>query len=189
VTRDIIHSIRISLLTEALEASKTEYSNLLKDFTDLDTKAQNTTAVAGIFLAGSLAFYNGDPLSKLSGFGVVAVALLGAAVMFLVVSVVFSIGTMKLRDITQVNSAIDKEDVNNLLRAGLADQEWSEAYERYINLRINAWQVASDDLALRNYEKARTLSRAQLFLNFAVLVVGLVLLTALFGNLILRFRK
>jgi hypothetical protein len=182
-----VHDFRISLLKESLEASKAEHANRLRDFTDLDTKAQSTTAIAGIFLAGSLAFYNGDALSTLIGFSrLPGMILLGVAVSMLVVSVVFSIRTMTIREIAAVDSVNANKAVDDLLRW---PEDWSEGHERYLRDQIKDWQRANSDLSAKNDDKAKTVSKGQACLSLAVILVGLFLLILLLGAGIFPNRK
>lgn len=188
--KEPINNFRFLLLTESLKASATEHSFLQSDFTDLDTKAQNTTAIAGIFLAGSLAFYSGDSLPRLVQLGgLPIVILLAIAVSMLVISVMLSIRTMTIREIEVVNSADATKEVNDLLRAELVDEEWPVAHERYVRGQIEHWESVNSDLAATNDDKAQSLFKAQLCLSLAVILVGFLLLFILFGAWIFRTQK
>lgn len=180
LSQEKVHDFRILLLKESLEASKIEYSILQKDFSDLDTKAQHTTAIAGIFLAGSLAFYSGESLPKLiilSGWP--GILLLGMAVLMLVVSVAFSIRTMRIREVEIVDSASANVQVDELL--DVPADEWPEGHERFIRGQIEEWRSANLVLSATNNDKARIISRGQVCLSLAVMLVGLLLIIILLG--------
>ncbi len=55
---------RLALLEGTLKACTDDFAERRSTFADLDKKAQDTTTVAGIFLAAAFAFYNKEALEK-----------------------------------------------------------------------------------------------------------------------------
>src|ERR1051325_1164979 len=159
---------RISLVKDLLQSIINEYSDAKTRFTNLDTKAQSTTAIAGIFLAGALAFFNGDSLQKLITYGGrVTVFLLGIAVFLLMLSTIFCIWAMLIRDISIIENENLREEVEGILRQD--SDELSDRYENYLRDQAEEWSKISKELLEVNQQKAKAVRRGQVSLSIAVI--------------------
>lgn len=76
-------SLQRELLEQVLEAYQTEYSELIQNGRNLETKAQGTTAIAGIFLGGLFGFLRDPQCHRLlATLFWTAASTLGCAIVF-----------------------------------------------------------------------------------------------------------
>jgi uncharacterized membrane protein YqjE len=175
--------LRINLVKDLLQSSISEHSDAHANFAALDTKAQNTVTIGGIFLAGALAFFNGDSLQKLIMLGSHSVLiLLGMVVLLLMLSTIFCIWGMRIRDISISDVTISQEEVEGILEQ--SSDELSIRYENYLLSQVGVWSKISKELHEVNQRKAKAVRRGQLFLGIAILFVAILLFYTLYtaGN-------
>ncbi|MEK6284003.1 MAG: hypothetical protein AABN95_26945 [Acidobacteriota bacterium] len=172
--------LRVNLVKDLFQSSISEHSDAQANFTGLDTKAQNTTAIGGIFLAGALAFFNGDSLQKLITIGShPAIILLGIVVLLLMLSTAFCIWAMRIQDISISDVAISKEEVEAIIEQ--PSDELSERYENYLLSQVGEWSRISKGLREVNQRKAKAVRRGQMFLGIAALFAAILLFYTLYA--------
>lgn len=165
---------RINLIKDLLQSSISAHSDASSNFTSLDTKAQNTIAIVGIFLAGTLAFFTGDSLQKLITIGAQpAIILLGILVLLLMLSTACCIWAMRIQDISINDVTMSKEEVEAILERPF--DELSERYENYLLSQIEEWNRISEEFREVNSKKAKAVRRGQLFLGIATLFAAILL--------------
>ena len=154
------------LASDALTSYREEYRELSETWRHLETKAQGTVAIAGIFLAGVFAFVR--TLSDNASF--CDKALLLIAVLLLVLSVLFAILVLRVREVTSppIGDSLDTL-VKDLLSPGEATQEDLVAFVRD---QTGMWADANKETHRHNQIKADHLFRAQILLLIAVVVVA-----------------
>jgi hypothetical protein len=171
---------RINLVKDLLQSCITEHTDAQANFAGLDAKAQNTIAIGGIFLAGALAFFNGDSLQKLIMLGShLTIVLLGIVVLLLMLSTVFCIWAMRIRNLSITDSTISKEEVEGILEQPL--DELPDRYENYLLSQVGDWTNISKELREANQRKAQAVRRGQLFLGIAILFVAILLFYTLYA--------
>jgi hypothetical protein len=94
---DVYFEIKKSLYKETLDAYVAQYKDITETWKSLETKAQGTVAIAGIFIASAFVFIKDIRTSNLA-FNLKL--LLVAAIVCLVLSVVCAILALTLRSIT-----------------------------------------------------------------------------------------
>jgi hypothetical protein len=171
-----IEQLRTTILRDTLQACMTEYSDLQSNFTHLDTKAQSTTAIAGILLAAALAFAKNDTLKvivELAGRWVAA--LLAAIVLSLMGSTALCLYAMRIRDTACVDSEPLKREADAILSR--ESSEWTERHVNFLRGQIADFQLIQHNLFAVNERKAKAVSWGQLFLSLAIVLVAMLLLT------------
>ncbi len=175
-------SLRIRLLEKVLQSCAEEYSFHERIFAHLDTKAQSTTAISGIFLAAALAFLHGDAVEQLTAqAGLLGLILVGLAILGLIVSVVFALVAMRVQTVPAPLAAADKlKMVDEVL--SLDEKEFDEGtVEAHLRDRGSAWPKVLEGISKTNDAKAQSVWYAQCSLAVSILFVGLMLLIIVTG--------
>lgn len=172
---------RIELVKNLVELAINEHSDAQANFSSLDTKAQNTTAIAGIFLAGALAFFNGASLQKLMTIGSHAtIVLLALVIVSLMFCTAFCLWAMRIRDVSIGDVGFAKEVVvGSSGVAGILDlpaDELRGRYENYLLTQAGDWTQNAKSLRDINDQKARAVRRGQTWLGVSILFVAALLL-------------
>lgn len=174
--------IKEALRKAVLEAYSNEYKELSDTWRGLETKAQGSIAIAGIFIAGAFAYIrditpNAYRHEKL---------FLLIAIICLVISVVLSILVLKIRTIAAppMGEYIDRV-VQDILRLNKVD-ELPERLVRFDNDQIAAWRIVKNEAQLSNMLKARYLWRAQIFLMSAIVTVAILMTSRIIEGITLR---
>ena len=173
---------RQKLLERTLRACENEYTEKAKIFSDLDGKAQNTTTVAGIFLAAALAFLQGEGLKALTLYtGRNALAILALSIMLLLASILVCLIGMRIRQVpSPVESAELATMVNEILSVSPAEFT-DEMEENYFRDQIKAWQTTLKEMSAADDDKAQSVLIGQLLLAAAVVLVAVMLTVVLAG--------
>lgn len=173
-----VDGVRANLIKNLFEASVAEHSDAQQNFATLDTKAQNTAAIAGVFLAGALALFGGDSVQKIiKAGGSIEISLIGAVAILLMFSIVSCLLAMRIREIAVRDIAILREDVETIL--DMPHDELNERYENHLLTQVAEWDEVSKNLRNANKGKSFYTYWGQLSLGLATLVVaGLLLFTA-----------
>lgn len=171
---------RIQLLEKTLQACTDEYKEKSTIFAALDSKAQNTISVSGIFLGAALAFIRADALADLvRTAGQPAVFLLGGAILSLLAAVVTCLIGMRVRAVAGPMGANTlAEMVGDLLT--LKPSELDDIrLENHLQHQITIWQKTLEHTGRANENKGRTVFAGQLFLALAIVLVAFLLLIIL----------
>ncbi len=168
---------RIELLEWTLQSCTDEYKDKGLTFSNLDTKAQNTITIAGIFLAAGFAFLQGDNLTKLICLGgIYAIILLGGSIVFLLSSAFCCLYTMKIRKIVAPlgSEALDKI-VQDIL--GVDPSEFTNTTtENFLRDQISVWKEVLTDMSKTNLDKAKAVLVGQMLLASAIVIIAILLL-------------
>ena len=178
---DIMSEGRTDLVKDLVQLAIAEHSDAQTNFTNLDAKAQSTTTIAGIFLAGALAFFNGDSLQQLISIGShPAILLLGIVVLFLMIAIALCVAAMRIRDVSVREVGLSKEEVVGSSEViGILDLPANELpgrYENYLLQQVDEWSQVSTELRGINYKKGRAVYFGQLLLGVAIFFVAILLL-------------
>ena len=160
---------KYKLLEAALASYREEYRDLADDWKGLETKAQGSVAVAGIFLAALFAFVreltaNSGPLESV---------LLAVAVLTLLVSVGYAIAALRIRDIAA--SPLGKH-LKPLVQHLLATPDLEANPDRatnFLNDHIRMWHETNENMHHENDRKAGHVLRSQVCLMAAIAAVAI----------------
>ncbi|MBI1763503.1 MAG: hypothetical protein HYR56_18925 [Acidobacteria bacterium] len=163
------------LVKELLQSCVNSYSDADAAFKNLDSKAQNTVAIAGVFLGGAFAFFNGGAFDKFIRLGgTLATVILGIAVLLLITSIWFCIRALRIRFVPINDITISHQEVDEILER--PDTEIIQRYENYLRGQIGIWIGLADGFNQTNLGKAKEVSKGQLCLAYAVFFASLLLL-------------
>lgn len=159
---------RISLIKEMFNASVSEFTNAQNSFNALDTKAQNTTTIAGIFLASILAFLNSEILQKFVATGkLFSVIILGTVTVFLIFATLFCLFSIIIRD----TPTLKLKNIQNELEAILKqpEKQLETRYENFLLSRIREWINIANELRETNQKKATMIFLGQICLMVSII--------------------
>ena len=126
------------VLEQAVESYREEYRELAQDWHALDTKAQGSIAVAGIFLAGTFAFIRNLTATDATGF----LVLLVVTVIALLAAVLFGILALRIREVLVPPLGEQyKTLVDDLARAGDLDTN-DDRFTNFLNDECGRWHEA-----------------------------------------------
>ena len=157
--------IREFLRKTLLDSYRDEYKELADIWRGLETKAQGNIAIAGIFIAVVFAFIREAGQQSYWA----ERACLGLALIFLVISVIFSIMVLRVRQapFPPMGGFVDKMFIDHLNIKD--DAELLERLPLLINDQAKAWRQVKEMVVTSNKSKARNLWAAQVFLLAAIL--------------------
>jgi hypothetical protein len=163
-----VESAGSGLLQQAVDACKHEHQELSEQWDALDAKAQGTMTVAGIFVAGILAFIN----ALSSAAAIWEKRLLTTAAILLGACVVAALRAIAVREVTA--APVGKQllnVVNDLLEKG--EPLTPSRLNNFARDHMRMWEVANADMRRVNTSKAKPLAVAQ-WLLFAAIVCAVV---------------
>ena len=160
-----IASLREATLAAYLE----EYKKLNETWRSIETKAQGSIAVSGIFIAGALAFITKADLA-LSCY---EKTLLFVGITCLIVSVILAIVTS--RTVAIITAPLGSYRAKHTIDLGQVKTE--AELQEYLPLlfaeHVVEWKRVIDAVNSVNVKRAETLWAAQLFLIFAIIAVAM----------------
>jgi hypothetical protein len=169
--------IKETLLKLVIESYRDGYKELADAWRNLETKAQGNIAISGIFIGGVFAYIQKvDPQLQQN-----EKVLLGLAAFFLVVSVIFSVISLKVRTVPAppLGGFVDKL-VTDLLECAEDDGDLITRIPALCYDQISGWRDVEINVIESIRLKARNLKGAQIFLTVAILTVGLLTLLKIF---------
>ncbi|MGH9928096.1 MAG: hypothetical protein ACREA9_02600, partial [Pyrinomonadaceae bacterium] len=172
--------LRREVAKNLVESCRVEHKDASGTFAALDTKAQNTIMVAGIFMAGALAFFRGDVLQQLVAVGSrLILVLLGLAVLTLILAITLCIYAMVTREVSISEPRLFEEQAQVILNE--PPDLLSDLYERYLFYQANHLNDLSSEIRKVNNTKATAIKSGQVFLAIATLFVALLLFYTLYA--------
>jgi hypothetical protein len=159
---------------EVLDSYKKEFDSLVGSFRDLDSKAQGTVAIAGVFLAAALAFMNREGVLN----SYVSRNLAIFIVLSLTAAIAFSVQALRIRRLPNLPSG---DDVSGLLQALAKAGDQDELKERLVYFCGDAaalWRSCIRQRREVNEEKADHIWSAQKSLMFAAACVATLILSS-----------
>lgn len=169
--------VKETLLKLVIESYRDGYKELADAWRNLETKAQGNIAISGIFIGGVFAYIQKvDPQLQLN-----EKVLLGLAAFFLVVSVIFSVISLKIRTVPAppLGGFVDKL-VTDLIECAEDDGDLITRIPALCYDQISGWRDVEIKVVESIRLKARSLKGAQIFLTVAILTVGLLTLLKIF---------
>jgi hypothetical protein len=161
-------SAATALIELALERARYEYTELAENWKQLDTKAQGTGALSGVFLAAVFAFsQQTSPLLAvpwIKGLALGLVFLLTAAIL----CAVLSLWTREAQMPPDAETVRDQ--VKAFLGADLDDVARRAERDAILAGFLDEWVAANATLSARNAAKVRWLMRAQSLLVIGALI-------------------
>lgn len=152
------------LVRDALDSYKEEYRELCENWRGLESKAQSTITICGIFLAGMLAFVRG--LSSTSSTAETWILIIAAV--WLTAATLSSLGVVRLRSVSAAPSGDDLDGlIDDLLDA--EDGDTPERFIAYTRDHAHLWSDVNRDLERVNKIKAKWL-----FAAHALLISGVI---------------
>lgn len=170
---DELDRFKFDLWSTALVAYQADYKELADAWSKMDTKAQGTAGIAGVFLAAIFASARSGAVPP----GNIDRALLGLALLCLVVSIVSSALALRVQPTASGPRA---DEIERAVRDTLAGASEGDALAdlriRFFRSQINTWRGSIQALGDKNLRKARHVLVGQLFLlGGAVLTLGVTL--------------
>jgi hypothetical protein len=193
-----------TIRTQLLQASLTAYTNgyrvLADDWKNLDTKAQGTVAIAGVFLAGVFGFVKSltdrkppveGTVSTIRRFCLISTDscvaketveswLLALAVVGLFSAILLAVLSLRVRAIRSPSGEeVDKMAQDAATLIGTDDE--SGIANRFIAEQRLLWLDAVEETFHEYLQKARHLARAQLAILFGATAVAVLTLIEIFN--------
>jgi hypothetical protein len=167
--------IRESFRQAALDAYREEYKELTEVWKVLETKAQGTVTIAGIFIAAAFTFAKDLAATRLDFYGNL---LLGAAIACLIFTIIFSVLALKTREV-KLPPAGERVKLMADHYKDVADADLPDRKRRFINQQVNEWQRVVDDARDDIDAKERWIRTAQGFLVIAIITAATITLSLL----------
>jgi hypothetical protein len=161
-------AIRESFRQAALDAYREEYKELTEVWKALETKAQGTITIGGIFIAAAFTFAKDLASTRLDYYGNL---LLGAVIFLLIASVCFSILALKTREVSIPPGGESVEELANDLRE-VNDGDLFDRKRRFINDQSTLWKTSVSTTRTAIEDKERWLDLSQGFLTVAIVIAG-----------------
>jgi len=160
------------VLEKILQTQITEYADIQYRFNNLDTKAQNTVAIAGIFIVASLAFLPIKDLPDMINLlGKEAVVIMGYVLALLVAAVMCCLKAMRIRWTPTPSFVKYGSDL-----LGLSHDEISnEIYQNYLRDLARSLQKSTKGVHLHVNAKAQWILMGQILLGGAMISVSTLL--------------
>ena len=163
---DYSEGVRIPLLRDAVEVYRAEHALLGDRWKALETKAQGTVAIAGIFLAGAFTFirnlHAGSPAVERWALAALA-AMLGVAVGLAILA-------LRVRAVPDPAPGVETERMAVAVCA-LTDDEIDERLPHLYGEQFTVWREVNQQTRENVQEKAKYLGWAQGWLMAAALLM------------------
>ena len=157
------------LLREVLDAYRAEYKELHEDWRALDTKAQGTITVCGIFIAGIFALLKDLSLATPSDVR----QSLTVTTVLLTISIVACVMSFFVRDVRVPRAEDHEENVSALIDAKRID---NTSIANYLRDQCIPWKEANDSISAKKNIKASLLVFGQFSLVCALLAAAYIIL-------------
>jgi hypothetical protein len=172
--------LRKFLLQESLTRYEDEYKELLDTWRDLERKAQATTTIAGVFLAGIFVLLRQSGSTTAVPLSSDIKVFLGLAILLLILAFFCAILVFSVRErYIAPSSAVTHRLALDLLKVG-DEQELQERLLFFLHDRISAWQGTNENIAALNREKSKSLWWAQIFLISDIFVMSVIVVLLIF---------
>jgi hypothetical protein len=161
--------MRESFRQAALDAYREEYKELSEVWKGIELKAQGTITIAGIFIAAAFTFAKDlTATQRLDFYGNL---LLGAAIVSLIISIIFSVLALKTREVELPPGGERLKNMADHYKA-VRDEDLPDRTQRFINQHASAWQEVVDDAREAIDDKERWVRTAQGFLVVAIIIAA-----------------
>lgn len=162
----------------ALERARYEYTELCDNWKQLETKAQGTAAIAGVFLAAFVAIASRHSCGDLDiHFKLTVVALIA----LLLASIYHAVKVLRVTEFDMPPSSESTwADVKKLLDLPLNDEALRREMEKLQREFVDIWVQCNQTLHACNEKKSSSVRRAQRLLVWSAFFGALVGVTYLF---------
>jgi hypothetical protein len=162
----------------AIARSEHEHAELSDSWKLLDTKAQATTATAGVFVAASFAFIRNSQL-QLDYLERISLAL---TVLTLVVAIIEAIRSMRIRLVDMPPTGAETlEEIKKIFVKYTLPESLDERYCGLLNDTLEQWVTVNNRVRDELKVKAKLLSRSHLSLIVSAILVLILTIAALYG--------
>ncbi len=170
----IEYTVQDEILREAIMSFQEEYKDLYDTWKCLDSKAQATATIAGIFLAAAFALAREIPVT----FVAYQTVLLATSIALLVITVCLSLIGLQIRRIYAPPIGENSQKLIRDLLPSLSESERDARLSAFLGDRYRLWEQANVDFKCKSSGKARWVASAQGFLLAAIAVATTVTLSA-----------
>lgn len=157
-------AMRRTLRQTVLDSYREEYKELSDVWKSLETKAQGTVTIAGIFIAAAFTFAKDLASTRLDYPGKL---FLAGAIIFLIPTIILSVLVLRRRTIKWIPAGTDVEqwadDIENVPNEELPDRA-----RRFIDEHSGVWKETVASTKKATAEKEALLYAAQILLLFAI---------------------
>jgi len=157
-------SMRRTLRQTVLDSYKEEYKELSDVWKSLETKAQGTVTIAGIFIAAAFTFAKDLASTRLDYYGKL---FLAGAIVLLIPTIILSVLALRRRTIKWIPAGIDVErwadDIEDVPNDELTDRA-----RRFIDVHSEVWRETVASKKKATAKKEELLYAAQILLLFAI---------------------
>lgn len=159
----------------AVEASQAEYADILDNWKWIDSKAQATSTICGVFIAASFAFLKNSQFNLSSWEKVLLVALFVA----LISAIGFAVLAMHVRETSARPMGAAESHRRATDAAGRPPSEHDLRYLELLKVNAENWVEANEGFRKGIADKALRLRLSQAFLLAAVTAVTALLLATI----------
>jgi hypothetical protein len=157
-------SMRRTLRQTVLDSYREEYKELSDVWKSLETKAQGTVTIAGIFIAAAFTFAKDLANTRLDYNGKL---FLAAAIIFLIPTIILSLLVLRRRTIKWIPAGTDVESWADAIE-GVSDEDLADRARRLIDEHSGVWKQTVESTREATAEKEKLLYAAQVLLLFAI---------------------
>ncbi len=165
-----LSELRKQLRDDVLSAYEQEHTRLVETWNSLESKAQATVAIAGIFIGGMLAL--AKDITPETGFLARIIILVPTIILLAtVLCAALALTIQTVEDAPEGDNV--RAFVDDLLAVDTAE-ELSERMPRYLGDRSKIWSATNSEHFAANEQKAGWIQRAQWLLFAAIVTAALV---------------
>lgn len=165
---DAERTIEERLLVDALKAQEMSYAEASDVWRCLESKAQSTFTISGVFLTATLAISNLAPQASNDCLSILVKSLVVTAILLFIASVLIAVGTLRVRHVAPPPYEKSADHIEELLDSGksLDDKE----LRSYLRRRYRDWRTPNAGIDKANESKGDWLSWSQVALVAAIVV-------------------
>ena len=168
-------SPKLDLIDDLRRIAERDFDATVKHGAVVDDKAQKTGGMAGLFLAAAFGFAKPESLVTLRDqYGISALGLLYLALLLFVVTVLFCLRAMWLKDLPSTGVSLETQDMSAQFLLQLEDSQLDEEMMlAYRSNKIEIWKATIAQRLAANVVQTRLVHRAQRALTGGILVSAL----------------
>jgi hypothetical protein len=170
----MMENIREEIEADVKSTYVEEYKELLSTWRDLERKAQNTVALAGIFLGGAMAFVRNLSADSSE----MERILLLVTILLLSISLLSCVFVLKTRKISSPPTGESVKKIADALYKIPLEELTVERYIGFNRDQTGVWETVNNEIFAANKDKAKYLWMAQLFIILSLIIVSI---TAIFN--------
>ncbi len=169
-------SMRRTLRQTVLDSYKEEYKELSDLWKSLETKAQGTVTIAGIFIAAAFTFAKDLTSTRLD---FCSKLFLAVAILLLIPTVILSVLALRRRTIRWIPAGADVEQIADHIE-DVPNEDLADRARRFIDEHSGIWKQTVESTREATTRKEELLNVAQILLLFAIGAATIVTLRVLY---------